>query len=588
MRRIVFLFSIFCLFSTPLWARADSLGQTQIFNINSQYDFDGHSVVSATLRKVSDHAYFYFSDDYWSASSQAKHDSDLSDIDSLAREFDNRIYPLETSFFGSEPNPGIDNDPKTTILITHLVENAGGYFDAANEYPKSKAPQSNEREMIYLNSFSLGNIPRIFTFLSHEFQHLISFNIKEKDQNLVDDVWTNEMRSEYAPTLLGYNDNFEGSNIQRRFQGFFNNPTDSLTEWKNLTSDYGQIAMFGEYVAEHWSPQIISGMLKNNLIGIPSFNGSLSSNNFSDSFLDVFRDWSIANFINDSSINSKLGYSKNGLKDFHISPSKVINNISEIGIYSISDFLKDWQGRWYDISQFTPGQKKVLKVSFSSPSLTSFTTSFIIYKNDGSKIIGTFDPSPSSNVVYLKGVAEDFNELVVVPIKKDKFANFTSDEPTVSLLTSFERVDSAPSGSANLSILPFSKDSDSPKPSVTPSPKNMANGSLIRAEGDSKVYVINGNWKRHIISSAIFNFYSQFGFNKVILVKPEVLDNYKDSDLIRVGSSGRVYSVTSDGKKHWLNMSTSQFISSGRSAEAIFNVNLKELNFYKIGVNLSH
>ena len=68
----------------------------------------------------------------------------------------NDIYPSDTSNFGSEPNPGIDNDPMITILLLNIRDGfngsgsfTAGYFDPGNEYPLSAYPYSNQREMFY-------------------------------------------------------------------------------------------------------------------------------------------------------------------------------------------------------------------------------------------------------------------------------------------------------------------------------------------------------------------------------------------------------------------------------------------------------
>ena len=122
------LFFILC-FSFSSGVYADSLNQNAVFSINSDYEYSGRSQVSATLKKISDKAYWYVSDEYWNRISPFEKSIFLQELDELASEFDDRIYPLETQFWGSEPKPGIDNDSRVTVLITQLVDYAGGYFD---------------------------------------------------------------------------------------------------------------------------------------------------------------------------------------------------------------------------------------------------------------------------------------------------------------------------------------------------------------------------------------------------------------------------------------------------------------------------
>src|SRR3989338_9318425 len=130
-----FVTPIFIFFIFTLGANADTLGQGQLFFISPQYDHESRVTVNATLRYVSDNAYFYVENDYWTSISEIVRSQTLSQIAALAQEFDSRIYPIETQFFGSEPNPGIDNDPRIMILLTPLVEKAGGYYDTTNQYP---------------------------------------------------------------------------------------------------------------------------------------------------------------------------------------------------------------------------------------------------------------------------------------------------------------------------------------------------------------------------------------------------------------------------------------------------------------------
>ncbi len=587
------VFSVFVSFVLAFGASADTIGQDQSFFISPTYDAQMRPSVMATLRYVSDRAYFYVGDDYWNSVSQDLRNQILDQTKSLAQEFDNRIYPLETSFFGSEPNPGIDNDPRLTILLAPLIDNAGGYFDTSNEFLRQDFAQSNQREIIYLNIGQLNNQIKMKSFLAHEFQHLISFNQKEKLRQINEDTWLNELRSEYAPTLLGYNELFSGSNLERRLASFLSDSYDSLTEWKNLPADYGQIAMFGEYVAEHGSPQVIADTLKNNLTGISSVNESLARNNSSEVFTDIYQDWLIADILNDSTINPKFGYTRNELKNLHVAPTRFLNNLSDDITLVISDLIKDWQGRWYEISQFAPGHKNILKINFSSPSLASFNVVYLVFKNDNSKIAAVFNPTVNSNSLYIDGISKDFDKIILMPFKKDKLAGFGGEEPAISLTASVERVDAIPPESlvsskllTTLSMSPLT----SPFLPSTPLPEQatvIPDGSLVRTEGDYKIYIVQGRWRRHIVSPAIFKFYNQLGFDKVKTVSASVMSQYQESNLVRYPASKRIYSVDETGRKHWLNVRGEQFSSSGRSWDSVFAVNLAELQYYKIGSNIT-
>src|SRR3989344_5960103 len=126
---IVALLMPFFVFSD---VRADTIGQTQIFNVNSKYDQFSRTSLLATLRNVSDHAYFYVEDRYWDNLNPNQRSFLGNNIAILSKEFEDNIYPKETGFWGTEPNLGIDGDPKITILFEDLVSGNGGYFDSSN------------------------------------------------------------------------------------------------------------------------------------------------------------------------------------------------------------------------------------------------------------------------------------------------------------------------------------------------------------------------------------------------------------------------------------------------------------------------
>src|SRR3989344_8713064 len=110
---ILIVFGVFIL-SHPV--RADMLNDQQVFFIDPQYDIAGRTQVTATMRAVMPHIYFYVTNDYWSGLSQEGQARLQILMNALGNEFENRIYPIETGFFGSEPNPRIENDPHITFV----------------------------------------------------------------------------------------------------------------------------------------------------------------------------------------------------------------------------------------------------------------------------------------------------------------------------------------------------------------------------------------------------------------------------------------------------------------------------------------
>src|SRR3989344_4862313 len=114
----VFIFPIYPA-TNPFGARAnaETLGQTRSFSIDQTYDAFGRGQINATLRDMSDHAYFYVEDNYWNSLGGFAQNLLSQNIFSLKNEFETVMYPKDTAFFGSEPNPGIDGDPRIYIML---------------------------------------------------------------------------------------------------------------------------------------------------------------------------------------------------------------------------------------------------------------------------------------------------------------------------------------------------------------------------------------------------------------------------------------------------------------------------------------
>ena len=564
------------------FASADTIGQNEHFFVSSDYDVLGRAGVDATLRNISERAYFYVADEYWNAINDLARADLLQNIYNLGQEFDNRMYPIETNFFGFEPNPGIDGDSRITIFLAPLIDNAGGYFDTTNENPKYQVINSNQREMIFLNISAVNKQEKIFPFLAHEFQHLISYNQKEVLQNTHDDIWLNELRSEYATTLLGYNNVYEGSHLQRRVDAILSLPGDSLTEWKNYPADYGQITLFAEYLAQNFPSEIIADTAKNNLSGLNSLAAALIKNGVKDSTFEIYRRWVISNFINDQLSTGKFGYKNKFLSDMRVPPSRYLSGLDDDIKYVVPDSIKDWSGVWYDFYDLGLGTENILKISFDSTSLASFNISYLVFRLDGSYVDRLFSPTPEANAIYLSGMGTEFNRVLLMPIKKDKVAGFSSREDAVDLSTALERVSVVPD---NYAVLNIDKSGDVIE--IPTNPTLFPDGTLIRARGDHKVYVIRGGWRRHIIDARIFGFYKGLGFENVTEVDPDVLNKYRESDLVRYSGNQRVYSISIDGSKRWLDIGGDQFTVSGRSWDSIFEINNLELTFYKNGGNIT-
>ncbi|MHA1483228.1 MAG: hypothetical protein ACTSQA_07320, partial [Candidatus Heimdallarchaeaceae archaeon] len=296
-KRLIFT-TILAIFLFPVFVLADNKDQIKTFFIESSFDLEQREQIKAVLERVSENAYFYLEKDWYEDLEEKEKEEVGQNLNALAKEFDEKIYPELTLAYGQEWKPGIDSDEHITILFHQMKENAGGYFNNGDEYYRVQNILSNEREMIYLNTDNL-NYEIIKSCVAHEFVHLITFNQKDRLRGVSEDIWLNEARADYAPTLLGYDEDYQGSNLQQRMRQFVSSPSDSVTEWKNEGSDYGIVNIFSQYLVDHYGIEILTDSLKSSKTGIVSINEALEKNDINKTFSDIFTDWAITVFVND-------------------------------------------------------------------------------------------------------------------------------------------------------------------------------------------------------------------------------------------------------------------------------------------------
>ncbi len=111
--------------------------------------------------------------------------------------------------------------------------------------------------------------------------------------------------------------------------------------------------------------------------------------------------------------------------------------------------------------------------------------------------------------------------------------------------------------------------------------EDMPMNNLVRQEGDFKVYAINdAGYKRHIASPEVFNSYG-FRWEDIATVSKEEMDNYEVSYLVREVNDPRVYYLE-DNKKRWVD-SVESFYIHGFDWGSIHVINKKDVDFYAGG-----
>jgi hypothetical protein len=189
------------------------------------------SYITATLKEVTDHAYFWVADDSTTADGKASSTFDpttplfQTKIDLLADAFEAVVHPEVTSIYGyeygGEPggNGGVDGDQHISIFVYDIDFDGGtsssyvaGYFrpydeEAAattiNTANTTVSYASNGREIFYLDAWALEQYPwTIVSTLAHEYQHMINWNQVKYGTRKAASTWLNEFRSLAAEDLL--------------------------------------------------------------------------------------------------------------------------------------------------------------------------------------------------------------------------------------------------------------------------------------------------------------------------------------------------------------------------------------------------
>lgn len=307
----------------PIYGPTDRIhGDRETFwaiNLNQLKPFE----IKATLRHISKTLYMFVDD---SVKVQE------SDLKKAAEHFETIILPKAEAWFGPMPSSTTGNNPRITVLNTRLPR-VSGYFNSSDLLPKTIYPYSNEQLMLYMNVASLRPGTEQYTStLAHEFQHILH---RFKDPS--EEVWINEGLSVIAEEIV---------NIRPKWSEFFEDkPETPLTSWAIDTGksapNYGAAHLFLSYLFEKYGKPDRSTSIRELVYqdrdGIAGIDAFLENMGFSVRFEDVFKDWIIANYLNEEPLSS-YGYE---MLSFQLTPTKTL---SEQGLHldSVNQFSADY------------------------------------------------------------------------------------------------------------------------------------------------------------------------------------------------------------------------------------------------------
>lgn len=298
-------------------------GHRQDFFV-TDVETDTTYVVDAILQVISPNAYWYV-------------DEGLSirdeDLQLAASEYESSIRPKMLEAFGDVWNPGVDGDPRLTVLHSDLGGGVAGYFDSRNEFPRHTHPHSNEREMLFMDgaAFRPGT-PGYMKVLTHELQHAIHW---AHDQG--EEAWVNEGLSEVATELVGYSPTF--------IEAFLSRPQTQLTFWVEGVGSiphYGAATLFMLYLLEHYDDSgSLRELIDNPADGVEGINAFLRPHG--KTFDEVYADWIAANYLD--SETGPYRYSNHQVQVTRI------DQIDDPG--TTTGYLAPYSSRYFDLSSLS-------------------------------------------------------------------------------------------------------------------------------------------------------------------------------------------------------------------------------------------
>jgi immune inhibitor A len=236
-------------------------------------------------------------------------------------QFENNMYPKETSFFGMpDAHDGVnslleawgyfppgyyaDSAGRQVVLVSNVRDE--NYFDST--YPTYIAgfysPSYEayfDRNVMTIDAYDWANRtgpsgtrPYLYEgVFAHEYQHLLHSDYDPDEENFV-----NEGMADLAEYLTGY-----GIGVTGHVDFSAAHPENSLTTWGDqgdleILADYGHAYLFQYYLMEQFGKPFIQALFHNQDNGITGVNTTLSALKKKTTFADLYHDWSVAALIN--------------------------------------------------------------------------------------------------------------------------------------------------------------------------------------------------------------------------------------------------------------------------------------------------
>lgn len=329
-----------CDVPTTVPAKAYQIGDTERFWIVNS-DTNEHTQIDATLHYITPHSYF------WAENGTRV---DENDMKRLMDTFEEKIYPTNREFFGSEANPGVDEDPHIYVIYASSIgHNIAGYFSSSDSFNPLVHEYSNAHETYVLGtSQDLGD-DYTYATLAHEFVHMIQ---NASDRN--DVSWVNEGFAEVGAFINGYD-------IGGADWLYVQDPDVQLNTWVDnsdptFSAHYGQSFLYLTYFLDRFGEEATKALTSNPENDLTSVDDTLDELDITDPLTgegitadDVFIDWAVALHLRDESVGDGRYTFHNYPNGPRVTATELISNCPQslsgtVNQYGIDYYTIDCEG----------------------------------------------------------------------------------------------------------------------------------------------------------------------------------------------------------------------------------------------------
>ena len=247
-----------------------------------------------TLLYVTPHSYFWAEDAV---------EVNQAEVQALMDEFENKIYPTDREFFGSEWTPGVDGDEHIYVIYANgLGTGVAGYFFTKDSFNPLIVEFSNAHETFMLSANENLGAEDAYSTLAHEFVHMIQHPTDRNDAS-----WMVEGFADVGILINGY---YPGGGDWLYIQ----DPDLQLNTWVDNSSPdfsrhYGQSFLYLAYLLDRFGEEVTKAITSNPEDDLESIDHTLAQLNITDPQTgrvvtadDIFMDWAATLYLRDGSV----------------------------------------------------------------------------------------------------------------------------------------------------------------------------------------------------------------------------------------------------------------------------------------------